>query len=102
MRGMMKVGSGEGRTNFKHVFSALRLAAVNREGIVFVVDGAPVGEGGFEGGFDFPVLDEILDEGGEGAGFVVRLFRYTRVRRDGGFPMWCFHVLSANILRVLE
>jgi hypothetical protein len=36
-----------------------------------VVDGAPVGEDGLEGGFDFPILDEVLDELGEGARYMV-------------------------------
>jgi hypothetical protein len=57
----------------EHVFRALGLRAVDGEGVVCVVDGAPVGEGGFEGRFDFPVLDEVLHEVGEGAGFVLLL-----------------------------
>jgi hypothetical protein len=32
----------------EHVFRALGLRAVDGEGVVCVVDGAPVGEGGFE------------------------------------------------------
>lgn len=33
------------------------------EGVFEGVDGALVGKGGFEGGFDFPVLDEVGDDG---------------------------------------
>jgi hypothetical protein len=77
--------------------------AVDGEGVVCVVDGAPVGEGGFEGRFDFPVLDEVLYELWEGTGFVAHLFGWrwflvtTWLDRDVQMDS-----LSANILRVLE
>lgn len=40
-----------------------------------MIDGPPVLEVGFEGCFDFPVLDEVLDyvfERGGGVGFLLR------------------------------
>ena len=48
-------------SHFQHVFAGDGLVAVDREAEVRVVDGAPVGDVGFEGGFDFPVLDEVFD-----------------------------------------
>lgn len=56
--------------DFQHVFAAQRGSAVQCEVVCLVVDGAPVREVGLEGRFDFPVLDEVLDEEGEAAGFV--------------------------------
>lgn len=58
------------RADFQHVFAAQRGPAVQCEVVCLVVDGAPVREVGLEGRFDFPVLDEVLDEEGEAAGFV--------------------------------
>lgn len=52
------------------MFGTLRWSAINGEGVVWAVDGAPVFDFGFEGGFDFPVFDEVFDEKGEGCGFV--------------------------------
>jgi hypothetical protein len=94
---------GENRTHFKHILSALGGRAVDGERVVFVVDGAPVRQDGFERSFDFPVLDEVLHDIGEGAGFVVLLFRYyTRSECEDGLRDMLLHLLSANILRVLE
>lgn len=58
------------RAHLQHVFGALRRPAIDGEGVVWTVDGAPVCDGGFETSFDFPVFDEVLDEGGEGGCFV--------------------------------
>lgn len=52
------------------MLGGLGRAAVDGEGVVGVVDGAPVGDGGLEAGFDFPVFYEVLDEEGEAAWFV--------------------------------
>lgn len=60
-------------TDFEHVLCRLRRPAVDGEGVVGMVDGAPVGKARLEGRFDFPVLDEVLHELWETAGDVVRL-----------------------------
>jgi hypothetical protein len=86
----------------EHVFRALGLRAIDGEGVVCVVDGAPVGEGGFEGRFDFPVLDEILHEVGEGAGFVVLLLCWLNLGRRKWLCEMALNLLSANIFLVLE
>ena len=52
------------------MLGGLGRAAVDGEGVVGLVDGAPVGDGGLEAGFDFPVFYEVLDEEGEAAWFV--------------------------------
>jgi hypothetical protein len=65
---------GMGETDLEHIFCTLGLGAVDCEGVVFVVDGAPIVDGRLERGFDFPVLDEVLHEFGERAGFVILLF----------------------------
>ena len=64
---------GNGKTHFKHVLCALRLGAVDGEGVVRVVNCAPVIEDGLERGLNFPVFDQILDELWKGARFVVLL-----------------------------
>ena len=56
------------RADAQHVVSILGRTAVCGECVAGVVDGAPVCEGGLEGCFDFPVFDEVFDEGRERAG----------------------------------
>lgn len=58
------------RADFQHVLAAQRGPAVQCEVVCLMVNGAPVREVGLEGGFDFPVLDQVLDEEGKAAGFV--------------------------------
>ena len=51
-----------------------------------MVDGPPVGEVGLEGRFHFPVLDEVLHQFGERAGFVAFLLGceiVLSIRNDG-------------------
>jgi hypothetical protein len=66
-----------------------------------VVDCAPVGEDGLEGGFDFPVLDEVLDELGEGARYMVHLLRWFESVKITNCQRQCSS-LSANTFLVLE
>lgn len=66
----------------------LRGTAVDGEGIFGVVNGAPVFEGGFEGGFDFPVLDKVFDEGGEAGGWVVFLLCFAGAMWSEVYPTW--------------
>ena len=67
------VGCDDGvvRPDFQHVLCALGWTTIDRECVVGVVDGAPVGDVGLETGFHFPVLDEVLDEIGKGGCGVV-------------------------------
>lgn len=58
----------------EHVLARLRGTAVEAKGVARVLDCAPVGEVGFERGFDFPVFDEVFDEVFEAACFVACCF----------------------------
>ena len=58
----------------EHVLARLRGAAVEAKGVARLLDCAPVGEVGFERGFDFPVFDEVFDEVLEAACFVACCF----------------------------
>lgn len=65
---------GYGKGYLEHVLRALGLGAVDGEGIVLVVYGAPVVKVGLERRFDFPVLYKVLYEFWEGSGFMILLF----------------------------
>lgn len=54
----------------------LRGATVHGKGVFGMIDGSPVFEFGLEGGFDFPILDKVFDELGEGIGFMVHALGY--------------------------
>jgi hypothetical protein len=67
---LVRADDGVVRPRLEHVLCGLGVGAVDGEGVVCMVDGAPVCEVLFEGCFDFPVFDEVLDERGEGVGGV--------------------------------
>ena len=58
------------------MLGGLRWASVDSEGVVRVVDGTPVLQAGFEGGFNLPVLDEVLHQLRQATGGVVHLLAY--------------------------
>jgi hypothetical protein len=43
--------------DIEHVLSRLRRTTVDREGIIWTIDRAPIGNVALEAGFDLPVLD---------------------------------------------
>lgn len=51
--------------DLQHVLGSLRGPAVDREGVVRMIDGPPVRKVGLEGSFDFPILDQVLDKARE-------------------------------------
>ena len=68
LRAVEVIGRDDGVVcpDFQHVLGGLRWAAVDGERVVGPVDGSPVGDVALEAGFQFPVLDEVLDEVWEG------------------------------------
>lgn len=63
------------------MFSCLWWPAIDREGIIRPVHGAPVGELWFERGFNFPIFDQILHEGWETACFMAELLGFVGTRQ---------------------
>lgn len=57
--------------DFEHFFAGLTGSAVDVKLVLGEVHGSPFIQRGFEGGFDLPILDEILCQEFETAGFVV-------------------------------
>lgn len=51
--------------DLQHVLGSLRGPAIDREGVVRMINGPPVRKVGFERSLDFPILDEVLDEARE-------------------------------------
>ncbi len=67
--------------DLQHVLCSLWRPAIDREGVVWMVDGPPVRKVGLEGSLDFPVLDEVLNKAREIRSKVVCAFgwRYTTI-----------------------
>lgn len=66
--------------DFEHVLGGLGLAAVDRELVARLVDGAPVVKVHLVAGFDLPVLDQLLDQVGQGAGGVGAFLGWNNTR----------------------
>ena len=73
-RAVVLIGFDDGvvSANIEHVFRGLGTASVHSKGVVLVIDGSPVLQTRFEGCFDLPILDQVLDELRQAASDMVR------------------------------
>ena len=69
--------------HFEHVLTGLARSPIDGKSVLVMIDGAPIGELGFERSLDFPILDKVFDETWQAAICVVGLFGYSIISTVG-------------------